>query len=73
MTDHNELQKASTTLRGNLVQLDYLKELLSKVSMTATQQREVSEQLHRITVNFQSAIVNIDDLANRIPIIGQVN
>lgn len=45
------LHEAQVALNGNLVQLDYLQELIGRIRMTDNQRQAIEQQIHRLKVN----------------------
>lgn len=63
------LSRATNTIRGTLVQLDYLQDLVDAATMTTCKRRAIDDQIARIRSNSSGAM---DELASasKIPLIG---
>lgn len=64
-----QLNHASTTITGTLLQLDYLSELVKQLNMTEKQRMTIYEQIHNIKVNNRGALSELASIKT-IPLVG---
>lgn len=60
---------ATNTIRGTLVQLDYLQDLVDAAAMSVSKRQAISDQIARIRLNNNGAADELTS-ASKIPVIG---